>query len=452
MNLNEPNIFCLTSDNGQLLPPAVQATILAKYSRSPLSARDLVKNLTEEEADKFQTKFVIDYGHSSCAELAAIPVCFEGVSIVASKFLESFQRMGYSEKSTRYQVFNRDSFITPPGAPSTMKKFAHRFYDAYDKSYPRVLRHVAILMNKDPDDPKVLSERTVKARAFDNIRYLLPAGTGTNLAAEGNLRDFRYMIQEARGHTNPEIRQIGEATHKAISEICPVLVQKAHADSFEPKIISLGNMSPKFSIEKPSWYVDIHKPEALADPKSATKSFMSTVSDRYGMSWLAFCKLMDERGKRGVPKIFRSVKISFDLMMDYGAYRDLQRHRRCEQYSEPLSPNYGYLVPDDIIGTDMETEYKTVMDQVHLYTDSQVVHNTDLMQYMVPIGYLHRSIFDMDLQELYYLTELRTAPQGHISYRRIAYEMFQIGLKMYPELMHWCRATICVISDTSFPC
>jgi thymidylate synthase ThyX len=440
MSLSGPDIFCLTDENGRLLQPAVQATVLAKYSRSPMSARELVKNLTVEEADKFQGKYVIEFNHSSVAELAALPVCFEGVSIVASKFLESFQRMGYSEKSTRYQVFTRDSFITPPGAPSTMKEFAARFYDAYEKLYPRVVRRVAILMGKDPEDPKSLADRTVKARAFDNIRYLLPAGTGTNLAAKGFLRDFRYMIQEARGHSNPEIRAIGDGAHAAISEICPVLVQKSEPDSFEPRIRGLGNLPPKFRIDNPSWYVELHKPHTLGDPKVLHESFVADLADRYGLSWSAFCKLMEERGRRAVPKIFRTVRISFDIMMDYGAYRDLQRHRRCEQYSEPLTPFYGYVVPDDIVGTDMEPEYRIAMEQVHLYNDDRVSHDSDLMQYMIPLGYLHRSVFDMDLQELYYITELRTQPQGHISYRRVAYEMARLGTDLYPQLMRWCRA------------
>jgi thymidylate synthase ThyX len=435
--MTEPKVFCLVDENGRLLPPAVQATVLAKYSRSPESAHEIIKNLSEEDADKFQGKYVIEYNHSSVAELATVPVCFEGVSIIASKFLESFQRMGYSEKSTRYQVFNRHSFITPPGAPPTMKEFAARFYDAYEKLYPRVLKRCAELMGKDPNK----EDRTVKARAFDNIRYLLPSGTGTNLAAVGFLRDFRYMIQESRGHSNPEIRSIGDSTHAAISEICPVLVRSSEADSFEPRVKSLGNLSPKFKIDNPSWYVDLYKPQTLGNPNTIQETFCATIADQYGMSWSAFNKLMEERGKRAVPKIFRSVKISLDVMMDYGAYRDLQRHRRCEQYSEPLTSNYGYLVPDDIAGTEMEPEYRTAMEQIHLYDDNRVSCDSDLMQYLIPLGYLHRSVFDMDLQELYYISELRTQPQGHISYRRVAYEMAKVGSALYPNLMSWCRAT-----------
>ncbi len=440
MSERRADVFCLTDSEGRLLNPAVQATVLAKYSRSPLSAREILASLTAEEADKFQGKWVIDYNHSSVAELAAIPICFEGVSIVASKFLESFQRAGYSEKSTRYQKFSGDSFVTPPGAPDTMKAFAKRFYDSYDRIFPKVVRRVASLMGKNPDDPKVLEDRTVKARAFDNVRYILPAGTGTSLGAEMNLRDARYMIQEARGHTNPEIRQLGDMAFEAISNIVPVLVQKADPDSFEPKARFLGEVSSKFDINRPDWYVDLYRPHLLQSRDLVVNSFQSFVADRYGMSWSQFSKHMEGRGKRAVPKAFRTVRMEFDMMMDYGAYRDMQRHRRCEQYAEPLTPTYGYIVPDDIAGSELEPEYRTVMESLHAYDDDDVVHDPDLMQYMIPLGYLHRSMFDMDLSEVYYVSELRTQPQGHISYRRVAYSMFELANEYVPPLMQWCNA------------
>jgi thymidylate synthase ThyX len=430
----KPDIFCLTAPDGRLLPPAVQATVLAKYSRSPLSARAIVSSLTPEDADKFQEKWVIDFNHSSVAELAVVPICFEGVSIVASKFLESWQRPGYSEKSTRYQVFSRDSFVTPPGAPETMKKFAARFYDAYDSLYPKVLKRVAEITGKSPED------RTVKARAFDNVRYLLPAGTGTNLAWVGFARDARYMISAARGHRNPEIRMLGDLAAQAIGEMCPVFVKKADADSFEPPISGLGNLSPKFDISNPNWYVDLHRKHLLPEAQLVQKAFESTIAERHAMSWSAWSKWMEGRGARAVPKVFRTFRMSFDIMMDYGAFRDLQRHRRCEQYPEPLHPNYGFLVPDDIAGSELEAEYRAAMKSVHAYDDDAVVHDPDLMQYMVPLGYLHRSIFDMDAQEIYYVTELRTQPQGHISYRRVAYEIFRIAHSRQPDMFQWCRA------------
>jgi thymidylate synthase ThyX len=428
------DVFVLTDRAGRLLDPAVQATILAKYSRSPLSAREVRDTLTAEEADRFQDKWTIGYNHSSVAEMSAIPVCFEGVSIVASKFIESYQRAGYSEKSTRYQVFSRDSFVLPPGAPESMRAFAARFYQAYDSLMPRVVEAVARKTGRSADD------RVVKARAFDNVRYLLPAGTGTSLGAEMNLRDVRYLIQDARGSLNPEIRAIGDQVFEAVSRVCPVLVQKAEANDFELPLRRLGDLPHGFDHGSPDWYVRLHRPHLLPDPGLVQASFESAVADRHGMSWSTFSTHMEKRGRRAAPKIFRSVRLAFDVMMDYGAYRDLQRHRRCEQFAEPLTADYGYLVPDDIAGTDMESEYRAAMDSISAYGED-AAFDPDLHQYVIPLGYLHRSIFEMDLQEVYYLTELRTQPQGHISYRRVAWDIYRRANERLPRLMGWCRPT-----------
>lgn len=422
--MTNPDVFCLTDTGGNILNPSVQATVLAKYSRSPDSARKLVTELSAEEADRFHEKWTISYGHSSVAELATLPICFEGISIIASKFVEQWPRAGYSEKSTRYQEFSEESFITPPGAPSTMKEFAAKYFAAYRSLYPKVLRKCAETMGVDPNDPKVATK--VKARAFDNVRYLLPAGTGTNVAAVMNLRDLRYMVSAARGHTNPEIRAIGEAVFTAGSSVCPTLLKEAHPDTFEPRIVSIGNSTEPVTLK--SWTLD---------GVERVKDFVAT---KYGMTWDTFSKHMESRDHRQVPNAFKEARVEFDLIMDFGAYRDLQRHRRCDQYAEPLTPYLGYEVPDDILGTELEVEYREAMELIGFYDDDRVVNDRDLLQYMVPLGYRHRSTFSMDLKELYYVVELRTKPQGHISYRRKAYDMYLGAKRVFPELMPWCEA------------
>ena len=336
------DVFCLTDKNGNLLQPAVQATALAKYSRSPESARDLVSRLTPEEADKFQEKWVVSFGHNSVAELATLPLCLEKISIVASKFFESWQRAGYSEKSTRYQVFSRDSFVTPPGAPPEMVQVAAKLYDAYDALYGRMVQRCAKLMGKDDiNDPKV------KARAFDNLRYLLPAGTGTNVAIVANMRDFRGMITAARGHTNPEIVELGNKIYDAVASVAPTLVKHTEPDSFELPIVSLVSLrSPaKHMYSSDEYLVSLYNEHLMPNPDRVLTDFRYTLLDEYKTNWDVFCKHMESRPEhRGVPKIFRRVRIAFNVRMDYGAFRDLQRHRRCEQYVEPLSTSYGYMI------------------------------------------------------------------------------------------------------------
>jgi thymidylate synthase ThyX len=428
-------VFCLIGKNGELLSPASQATILAKYSRSPLSARMLVDQISEEEADKFQEKWVVTFGHNSVAELASLPICFEGISIVASKYIESWQRGGYSEKSTRYQEFSRDSFITPTGAPPTMAAFAGRFYDAYESLMPKVVKRVAGIIGDDQENPK----RTTIARAFDNVRYLLPAGTGTSVGANLFLRDIRGMISGLKGHANPEFQTLGSQLETAATSLAPALIKHTEPDFFQ---LPIKNLGPRFSTNGFSGpCVEINRSHMMPAPEMEQLEFEKILVERYGMDLEAFSKLMDSRPQYSeVPDIFKTVKISFDIMMDYGAFRDLQRHRRCEQYVEPLRPDYGYVVPDDIIGSDLEKEYRDTMDSLLAYEDESVIFDQDLFQYVIPLGYLHRSVFQMDLKELYYIIELRTKLQGHISYRRIAYQMYELAMARFPQLMQWCRA------------
>lgn len=427
-------VFCLVGKNGELLSPASQATILAKYSRSPLSAKTLIDQITEDEADKFQEKWVVNFGHNSVAELASLPICFEGISIIASKYIESWQRGGYSEKSTRYQEFSRDSFITPPGAPSTMAAFASRFYDAYESLMPKVVKRVAGIVGDDPENPK----RTTIARAFDNVRYLLPAGTGTSIGANLFLRDIRGMISGLKGYTNSEFRMLGEQLETAATSLAPALIKHTEPDFFQLPIKSLG---PRFStngFHEPC--VEINRSHLMSDPKIEQREFEKLLLERHGVDLNTFSGLMDSRPQYSeVPDVFKTIKISFDIMMDYGAFRDLQRHRRCEQFVEPLCTDYGFVVPDDIVGTELENEYREAMDSILAYEDDSVIYDQDLFQYMIPLGYLHRSIFQMDLKELYYIIELRTKPQGHISYRRIAYRMYELAMARFPQLMQWCR-------------
>lgn len=421
--------------SGLLLPPSIQAQALAKYSRSPASARDVVRALTAEGANRFHDKNTIGYGHSSVAELATIPICFEGVSIVASKFLEGYQRAGYSEKSTRYQSFSVDSFVepyAPATAPGQIRDVVRPLYAAYDAILPRLAERLAGIMDLPADD------RRVRARAFDSVRYLLPAGTGTSLGGVYNLRDVRYLIQDALGHPNPEIRAIGQATYTAVAEHCPALVREPQADTFEPRVRSLGPVSAQYNPQDPSWYVAWWQGGTFSELEDR---FIALVHSLHGMTWPEFAARMETRGARGVPKVFRTIRVAYDVLMDYGAYRDLQRHRRCEQYSELLTGEYGYLVPDDIEGTELEDEYRAAIDPI---VDDGSVWRGDYgdhaAQYVLPLACLHRTAFVMDLAEVYYIGELRTQPQCHISYRRVAWRMVEMARQAYPRLMAWCRA------------
>lgn len=447
--MKKTNVFVLMGSDGRPLPPAQQASVLAKYSRSPLSAREILAAMTVEDAEAFQEKWGVSYGHASVAELVTLPYCFENVSIIASKFLEKYQRGAYSEKSTRYQVFTADSFVEPEGAHPALRQAAEVLYHAYTEMEKPVLEYVRGLVRTaaEVSGQEMPTESVIKARAFDNLRYLLPAGTGTNLAAVVNARDARYMMSDLLGSDLPELRVIGEAMTAAAGEVAPVFALGAKPNAFEPRIKSLGYL-PSDAPEG-SWWVRIKDPRYMGSKidrygcdAEAVEGFWRRACGWYDMTPLEFANHMEDRGKNQVPDVFKTLHITYDVMMDYGAFRDLQRQRRCEQYVEPLSPNYGYLVPDDLIRSPFEAQYRSAMDRAFAICRALLASggSLDEVQYALPLGTLHRSQFQMDLRQVYYVGELRTQPQGHISYRRIAWEMVRLAKERYPEPMRWCRA------------
>ena len=427
-------------ENGNPLHPAVQATALAKYSRSPLSIREILATLTPEEADKFQDKWTNAYGHSSVEELCSIPVCFEGVSIIASKVLESFQRAGYSEKSTRYQEFSKDSFV------KNIKTFTHIkhslneevefLYDAYQRLGRALTPLVRQKMFGSSATLSQKEESALKARVFDNVRYLLPAGTCTNVGAVANGRDIKYMCRTLLSHPLAELRDIGIKFVEQLRSFNPVLVSSIDTQPAINQFASIKDIG--FDLGMNDWRVYMCNCSDNVIPRLSR-----LLSSHYGIELPVFLEMLKNRDKTPVPSVLRRFRADFYIQMDYGAYRDLQRHRRCEQYSEILSAKNGYLVPDDILGTELEKDYLETMNEArnnyfncaeaHLYSEEE-------LQYIVPLGYLHRSIFSMDLEELFYIVELRTKPQGHISYRRVAYRMYEQAYRAWPELMKCCQA------------
>lgn len=442
MSERSADVFCLMDeyaarehDEPRLLAPASQASVLAMYSRSPKSARDLLVDMTSARAAAFQEKWGVTYGHSSVAELASLPFCFEGVSIIASKYLERYQRGAYSEKSTRYQDFGRDSFIAPPSMPEYLCDAARKLYDVYAALKPQLIDALRKVVAPGT------AESVLNARAFDSLRYLLPAGTATNVAAVWNTRDSRYVMSDLLGMTwNSEMVSLGEKMLSAARAVAPVFAMGVKPTFFQRRL-------------RPSSMNRLHRPRVTWSSLDSNQDrndethhpgrLRHRVEVVHDVSLEEFSRWMTERGKQSVPDVFKTITASFDLVMDYGAYRDLQRHRRCEQFPDLLGPHLGFDVPEDLfLEPGLSDEYLRAMGVIRKAADQAIAEGapSEDVQYAMPLGSLHRCIFQMDLKELYYLVELRTQPQGHISYRRVAYQMFELAKLRFPIEMQWCRA------------
>ena len=246
------DIFTLTDDEGRLFHPVRQAATFAKYSRSPDSAHELVKQTDELAAAKFQQKWIVNFGHNAIAELATIPVAFEGVSIVASKAIEAWERPGVCEKSTRMQHFDRDSLYVPEGIePATLDRVmplvekCFQLYESLLKDLP------AVLGEKNPDASQAQLNRAV----FDIARYLLPAGCRTNLGICAYPRDLSEMISVLSGNPNRSSRPSVRTSRRrrkplvapssvTLSLICGL--ERCHYPRFARTLVWLGTITSCF--------------------------------------------------------------------------------------------------------------------------------------------------------------------------------------------------------------
>lgn len=411
------NVYILQNGYGKLLDPVQQATVLAQYARSDRSAADIIEETTASKSEAFHEKWIVNYGHNSVAELAVIPICLEDISIIATKAIEAWQRPAYCERSTRMQKFSSNSFYNPlEDAPEEMLSLVEKAYALY-QDFTEVLPKY--MMEKYPELPA----SAIKRKVFDSARYLLPAGTKTSMTCVANLRDVADMVRVLGASQLTELRNIAHQIKHAASSVGGPLIRHTEPNTWvEPKLLpysTAGGPNRIFNVT------------ASGMPDSEMRCCLESA---YEVPELH--KRMRNRPEHHPgPSAFRNSRIKFHISMDYGAFRDLQRHRRTEQEVGLLTTNLGYEVPE--LPPEQTGQYVALMTKFQRCLSSIAPNPAN--QYFVPMGFRISFSMEMDLEELYYIVELRTQPQGHISYRKIAYEMYKEASYLYPWTMQWCR-------------
>src|SRR5438270_6582856 len=200
--------------------PEIQANAMAKYSRSALSMKESLREISSQKAEKFLNTFYFQYGHRSIADLAHIALAIERLSILAAIVVADEQRWDGQERSTRYQDFRKSGCFTPDfgtddNSRNIYQKSISDLFSAYESVSKKVFRYFADITPKPTDMKQDAYERTLKARAFDISRYLLPLATNTSLGEIVNARTLESQVSHLLSHTHKEVRTLGEALKKA---------------------------------------------------------------------------------------------------------------------------------------------------------------------------------------------------------------------------------------------
>jgi len=485
----DKSIFALKN-----LPEVVMGAMFSRYSRSAKSLRrvlleefitkpetgfneivnfDVSRGSDEivaiKKAEEFYDRVLVGYGDDSVAELAGAHIAVENVSNIASKVLED-ARIGISplEKSTRYVYFDQkvDGKYLFYEEPVLMKsEFAelymrtmNRLFDTYAQLIPKVS---AFVIEKHPQGADV-SERayksTVRAKTCDLLRGLLPAGTITNLGMFGNGRAFEYLITKMYAHPLQEMKDVAGEIHVELSKVIPSFVKRAkekhgieQQNFFSETAKAVEMLSSEFSaVPEPQktvvlteyesneqaevkivssiLYPNIHLPmtELVARVKKLSPEQRKKIINEY---------CMRRRNRRHKPgRAFENTNYTFDILGNYGMFRDIHRHRVLTQERQLLSTKNGYDLPPELVESGFDDDFQGAMEVAKGAYDEISVKYPKEAQYVVPFAYKLRWYMTLNLREAYHFCELRSMPQGHIDYRRVAQQMSLEIKRVHPNL------------------
>jgi thymidylate synthase ThyX len=481
--------------------PEIQAYAMAKYSRSALSMKESLKEISQQKAEKFLNTFYFQYGHRSIADLAHIALAIEKLSILAAIVISDEQRWDGQERSTRYQDFRKSGYYTPDFATdaSASELYQHTIttlFSAYESISEEIFRYLCEITPRPTDMKQESYDRALRARAFDISRYLLPLATNTSLGEIVNARTLESQVSHLLSHTHEEVRHIGELLKKAaasaaynvnhpalhtlvndIRALSPELGARAEAALLKevkvaPTLVKYADPNP-YEIEtrrdlrqiasellpgdpEPSPTVDLLDDEPLEVELAATLLY-EHCAQPYRQIRRAVEDLNEARRREIIDaglrhrgrhdemlRAFRAgQQFRYDILMDIGGFRDMHRHRRCIQIEQEFTTQHGYEAPSELGPAGVLDEYHRAMEQasraVVQLARGSATEAEENSQYAIPLGFRKRTLFKMDFAEAVYISELRTTPAGHFSYRNVAHAMYEEVKKKYPALAQYFR-------------
>lgn len=446
------------------LPPEIIAVAFARCSRSPEQFDLIAKELNEDKSRQFHERWVVGYGHSSIAEHAILSLAIENVSILATKVLEDNRLCSFTEKSTRYQLFDRNRYYKPKKLMNSnlgklYEETADYLLDTYNSLFPPMIEFWKKKYPKTDDVTDKLYEVRLNNKALDVLRYMLPVSVLTNLGMTVNARNLEHAIVKLLSHPLEEMREVGEDIKKAALEITPTLVKYTNYNKYiaetaldMEKLAEELVGSTKGDEEQKATLVEYDKD---AENKIVTSLLYRFSNLPYSeiknkvekMSQTEKEKVIDESlckmEKFDWPlREFEHVYYTFDVLMDYGTFRDLQRHRICTQTNQGCTVAHGYCTPEVIVEVGLKDKYDECMERALEAYQKIYKKFPKEAQYIVPLAFRKRTLFTMNLRECHHLIKLRTTSVAHKSYKQIARQMYGEIKKVHPILAKYIRVTL----------
>jgi thymidylate synthase ThyX len=456
------------------LSPITIAAAMARLSRR---GDDMRLTLLDEFAhamgkdEKLIQRVITAYGDDSVQQLVGLHLVVENASNLLTKKLEWGRLAAYLEQSTRYIYFDeRDEngnyrYFVPPQLDASTKNEYCEIMDDIFALYSTMVRDLTGYVSNNSDTPKTERDAAwrgaVRAQACDAVRAVLPVATKSTVGIFASGQALENLIMHLLSDPLEEARTVGQELLEEGRKIIPTFLERADkperggamiayrantaasvkklAEDYLPASysskaapVTLTDIWPRKEIDLVPDMLYEHSDQSLAEIREQVSTW------GYEKKLSVFDAYMGERlNRRHRPgRALEKAHYSFDLVCDYGIFRDLQRHRMVDDMAwQQLSPRYGYEVPKLIDDAGLTDDFETCFDlSLKLYSLLQQNGYALEAQYATLLGHRMRWKVTYNAREAFHLHELRTSPQGHPGYRKLVQQMHEKVAQKHPML------------------
>ena len=468
-NIDQP-VFALRN-----LPEVVKGALFARYSRSAKSLRRLFLDefldavpdgatpggVGLDRAERLYERVFGAYGDDSVAQLGGAHIACEGVSNVLTKVLERGRLMAYLEQSTRYVPYtdrpgDRWRYLIPEEVARhpLRARYVSTLDDAFE-TYARWLEptqeHFRRRYPKADGDADGVHRAAIRAKALDTLRGLLPAATRSNVGIFGSGQAFENLLLLMRAHPLAEAAECADRMLRELRQVIPAFLTRVDLEDrgvrwsrylaetrretgqiarqllegVEPDPqpeVALTDFDPEGEVKVVA--AALYESSRLPDDQLLEIARRMGADDRAAVLRAYVGNRANRRHRPG--RAFERTAYCFDVLSDYGAFRDLQRHRLLTIEWQELSADHGYTEPAAIAEVGASDDWKRVMSRTRVLHGALSEVSTTLAQYALAMAYRIRYRMQMNAREAMHVIELRTAPQGHPAYRRVCQRMHRL--------------------------
>lgn len=447
---------------------AFSAIVGQKKEESEQANEDQIMAI--KKAQNFYDRILDGYGDDSIGELGGAHLAVENVSMLAAKVIED-SRIGGSplEKSTRYiyfdqkfggeYLFYREPILMTSAYRDAYVGMCNKLFETYSSLIPPLTELIEVRFPKEHDVSKVAYTAAIRAKVLDCLRGLLPTSALTNMGVFGNGRFFEGLIQKLNGHNLSEMQDIGKKSYQELCKVIPSFIRRGepthkYQTSYTKYMEQMLSEIRVLVDQQPSDLEKMQGPGVrlisydLDSPAKVAAAMLFAASGSGLCELQEYCSKLseDELGRildagssfrenrrHKSPRALEHANFTFEIVADFGIYRDMQRHRILTQERQLLNCDSGYFIPQEIRKTEMEKIYCDAMDEAKEVYDQIASELPEEAQYMVPMGYNIHWYFHLNLRALQWICELRSSPAGHPSYRYIAQELSKQVCEVFPS-------------------